>query len=79
MEEPIHGVFISSKEIYDEVRGTREDVQKLLNTVSDVREDIRDHEDRLKIVERKVWAASGVAAFLAGGGVSLIQLFTKGG
>lgn len=38
-----------------------------------------DHEERLRVVEKKVWAASGVAALLGGGGATMLQLIlTKG-
>lgn len=81
MEERPHtgGAFITQREIFDEVRATRTDVQKLIHTVSDLREVTRNHESRLSVVERKIWAASGVAAFLAGGGGTLLSMIVTRG
>lgn len=37
-----------------------------------------DHETRLRQLERKVWAASGVAAFIAAGGAAAVTKLLGG-
>jgi len=77
--DPPGAVYISTREIYDEVKATRSDVHRLIQTIQEQKADITDHEARLREVERKVWMASGIAALISGGGATIIQMFlTKG-
>lgn len=73
------GAYFTQREIFDEVRAVRTDVGRVLEVLSVQKEDLKDHEERLRVVEKKVWAASGVAALLGGGGATMLQLIlTKG-
>lgn len=68
-------VLITPTQMYDEMRATREQVQRLANLVDpalgDIRADVTDHETRIRHLERKVWVAAGVAA---GAGAGIAQL-----
>lgn len=62
------GVYISSSQVYDEVRTLAATVTRMdakLDGLAErwaAREDLlQDHEDRLRALERKVWVASGCA------------------
>lgn len=63
------GVYISSSQVYDEVRTLAATVTRMdakLDGLAErwaAREDLlQDHEDRLRALERKVWAAAGAGA-----------------
>lgn len=56
-------VVITTKELYDEVRATHDEVKAMRVEVAK----INDHETRLRSLERKVWGAAGAAAVLGGG------------
>ncbi|PXY20871.1 hypothetical protein [Prauserella muralis] len=87
-------VVITLREIYDEQKGTREDVQKVLARLEDQSASIKDHEDRireleksnpadqeerLKGLERFRWLSMGAATLLGGGGGAFLsQIVSKG-
>lgn len=78
MSDAIPGaVIITPTEMYQEMRATREQVQRLANLVDpalgDIRADVSDHETRIRHLERRVWVAAGIAA---GAGAGLAQLAT---
>lgn len=63
------GVYISSGQVYQEVRTLAETVTRMdakLDGLTErlvAREDLlQDHEERLRALERKVWAAAGAGA-----------------
>lgn len=91
MNEDFNGhVVITPREIYDEVKGVRADVQKLVQVIEsqaddikDQREDLKDHEDRIRGLEASKWKlpsiAAAVSAVLSGGGATALQqILTKG-
>lgn len=64
------GVYIGIKEIYDEVRGTRVEIQSLSGVMRQVDADVKDHEKRIRKLEKLLWsvpltAVAGIGAFLA--------------
>ncbi len=72
MSEPLQGVWITSREIYDAVvRLTgRLDVliEQQMNTnktIEEIKKDQRDHEDRLRILEKGRWPLPALAAVVA--------------
>lgn len=76
---PDGAVVITTKEIYEELKGIRSDLQKVAETLPSHRETLDDHEDRIRGLERAKWMVAGVSAFLGGGGATVIQqLFSKG-
>lgn len=48
--------------IYALVTETRDDVRDIKVKVDDLSDDSKDHETRLRSLERKIWWASGFAA-----------------
>lgn len=63
------GVYISSGQVYQEVRGLSATVTRLEAKIDSLTERLvareellQDHEDRLRALERKVWAAAGAGA-----------------
>lgn len=63
------GVYISSGQVYQEVRTlaatvTRMDskLDSLVERLASREALLQDHEDRLRALERKVWAAAGAGA-----------------
>lgn len=96
MSQDIPGaVVITTREIYDEVKGTRADVQQVLSRLDDQSKSIQDHEDRIRLLEKSNpadqeerlkglerfrWMALGAATLLGGGGGAVVQqLLNKGG
>lgn len=81
---PVGAVIITPAQMYDEIRQVREEVSHLsalldpaINSIrddlKDVREVAKDHETRLRGVERRVWVAAGVAAVIALGGSQAVN------
>lgn len=66
-------VIIGAQEIYNlcvELRSqgneTRSDIKELQKTLDRMAEDIKDHETRLRSVERRAWAIPSAATVIAG-------------
>lgn len=94
MTDPL-GVQIGAREIYDrlgdvdrKVSEVGSKVDRLVDAqgairedVAELREDIRDHEDRLRTLERGRWPLPSLAALcsIAAVAIALIGLMTKGG
>lgn len=73
-EEP--GVYISSAQMYTELRSLHDAVARVdskLQVMAAQSAMIADHEHRLRAMERRVWTASGAAAGLGGLGGWLLQ------
>lgn len=76
------GVYISNARMYEEVRGlatTMTRVETKLDGLRDdnrdIRQDLADHESRLRTVEKALWRAAGAAAVVGAGvgiGASLL-------
>jgi hypothetical protein len=60
------GAWVSSREIYDELRRLSDAVIRLDERLSldDTREELEALEERVTSLEQRVWRASGVAATL---------------
>lgn len=67
--EPLLGVTITSREIYDEIVGMREDVRSLTQHHESVTGKLADHEDRLRTLERWKYAlpTAAVTGLVAAG------------
>lgn len=61
-------------ELRTEVRNIRADILDLKTGTST---QLLDHETRLRMIERRVWVASGMAAILGATGGWLFQAFLK--
>lgn len=76
---PPGSVIVSPRDMYDEIRGLRDDVGRLTSVVDPALTDIKakqtDHEGRLRSLERKVWVAAGIAAAAGLGLSQAIQSF----
>jgi hypothetical protein len=62
---PEGSVIVTPSEVYQEVRATRDAVRDLAHRMSDIPAQLRDQENRIREIERRVWSAAGVVGFLA--------------
>lgn len=53
------------------------DLKRSLDSHDRVKEQVSDHEERIRVMERKIWQASGVAAFLGTVGGVLVNMLVK--
>lgn len=60
-------VIVTVESIYQLLLEVRDDVRTSSQTVDSVADSSRDHETRIRSLERKVWIAAGVAAALSQG------------
>lgn len=65
---------ITLKEVYDILVDVRNDVTSIKSDLKNTSEDVKDHEGRLRALEKWIWAAAG-AGMLGGAGLS--QVFTQ--
>ncbi|GAA2294125.1 hypothetical protein GCM10010149_47610 [Nonomuraea roseoviolacea subsp. roseoviolacea] len=74
MSDERNGIVISFKDVYDELRDLVSEVRALTQELKESRETDRDHERRIRILERLMWGlpisalaaiASAWKAFLA--------------
>lgn len=72
------GAEISTREIYDEVRSISTKLDHLSTRFDAVVKDQDDHERRIRILERRLWLATGASAVLAGGAVQVINAVVGG-
>ncbi|MEU6246424.1 hypothetical protein [Glycomyces sp. NPDC047010] len=86
MPEDLGTVTIGAREIYDEVVSMRGDLGRFggeLSRISDAdettQENLADHEDRLRQMERRLWAIPTAATLLAVGSlvVAIIALVNR--
>lgn len=74
MDPGVAGVVITMDRIYTELQAVHDEVKDMRGEVKD----IADHENRLRSLERKLWAVAGVSAGLTGGIVQAINSLTGG-
>ncbi|MDT6983773.1 hypothetical protein ACFSUJ_12365 [Streptomyces lusitanus] len=86
MTTPDPGVYISSAQMYQEVRDLAQTVGRIeskidgiLDETKDIRADISDHELRIRTLERARWPLPtiGVLAGVAGAATGAISLFAR--
>ncbi|CAL9302683.1 MULTISPECIES: hypothetical protein [Streptomyces] len=86
MATPDPGVFISSAQMYQEVRDLAQTVGRIeskidgiLDETKDIRADIADHELRIRTLERARWPLPtiGVLAGVAGAATGALALFVR--
>ena len=63
-DEPL-GVVISAREIYDEIVGMRDDVRSLAQSSHETTVTLKDHEARIRVLERWKYGIPGVVALSA--------------
>lgn len=63
--EPLGGVTITSREIYDAVVRLTGRVDVLITQQGDMASDVKDHETRLRGLERARWPLPSLAALIA--------------
>ncbi|MFI8263689.1 hypothetical protein [Streptomyces sp. NPDC085665] len=72
------GVVIGAREVYDQVVGLREDVRAMGQQAEGVRDELADHESRLRALEAWRYALPVAAVTGLGGAVvSLVQALAK--
>lgn len=79
-----HEVRITLKEVYHQQQEQgrlllqmSSDLKRYLDSHDRVKEQVADHEDRIRLLERKIWQASGVAAFLGTVGGVIVNMMFK--
>ncbi|GAA3956599.1 MULTISPECIES: hypothetical protein [Streptomyces] len=86
MTTPDPGVYISTGQMYQEVRDLAQTVSRIeskidgiLDDTKDIRADIADHELRIRTLERARWPMPtiGVLAGVAGAATGAIALFAR--
>lgn len=58
------GVFVTTKDIYDEVTGMRGDLKEAVTLLRDTIKDVNDHEKRIRFIEKCLYALP-VSLFIA--------------
>lgn len=83
--DPLGGVSIGAREIYDELKAVGGKVDRLVDQHTDLRGDLADlkadHETRIRTLERSRWPLPSLAAIcsIAAVVLALIGLLSKGG
>lgn len=86
--DPLGGVSIGAREIYDEVKSARAEVRtvgskvdRLVDAHDEVQKDVADHETRIRSLERGRWPLPSLAVLVAIGSmvVALLGYLAKGG
>jgi hypothetical protein len=86
MTMPDTGVYISTAQMYQEVRDLAQTVGRIeskvdsfLDEAKDIRGDLQDHELRIRTLERARWPMPtiGVLAGLAGAATGAVALFSR--
>ncbi|MFI2431999.1 hypothetical protein [Streptomyces sp. NPDC018693] len=86
MATPDPGVYISTAQMYQEVRDLAQTVGRIENKVDsfldeakDIRADVHDHEIRIRTLERARWPLPtiGVLAGVAGAATGAVALFAR--
>ncbi|MBN9739517.1 hypothetical protein DMP23_00295 [Amycolatopsis sp. A1MSW2902] len=72
------GVTITNREIYDQVLQTKALTEQLVQKIDAIETRDRDHETRIRSLERKVWMALGGGTAL-GGAAGALATFILGG
>jgi len=75
-DEPSAKIGLS--EIYKVTVATQQDVAALRSDVRQALDGHKDHEDRLRGLEKKVWGIGGLATFLGAGISEVLRLIGKG-
>ncbi|MGW2044627.1 hypothetical protein ACWCPF_05520 [Streptomyces sp. NPDC001858] len=86
MATPDSGVYISTAQMFQEVRDLAQTVGRIeskvdsfLDEAKDIRQDVQDHELRIRTLERARWPLPtiGVLAGLAGAATGAVSLFAR--
>lgn len=79
--DPLGGVSIGAREIYDEVKEVGRKVDRLVDAHDEIRQDVADHETRIRSLERGRWPLPSIAVLVAIGSliVALLGYLAKGG
>ncbi|MBU8549803.1 hypothetical protein ACFW23_04785 [Streptomyces rochei] len=86
MTTPDTGVYISTAQMYQEVRDLAQTVGRIeskvdsfLDEAKDIRSDVQDHEIRIRTLERARWPLPtiGVLAGVAGAATGALALFVR--
>lgn len=72
--DPLGGVVITSREIYDAVVRLTGRVDVLIAQSEEVRHDLQDHENRLRTLERARWPLPALSVLIALGSLSVAVL-----
>ena len=76
-EETPGTVVITTREIYDELVGTRADIQRVLGVLPDHKETLGDHETRIRSLEKAKYWIAGIAAVMGAGATEALSQITS--
>lgn len=76
MSDP-HGMTITLRDIYEKVEVISVKVDKIATTHDVHTDKLDDHETRIRDLERLVWRASGIAAFIGAAAGTVVNLLVK--
>ena len=62
-------VRITLRDVYDVVQQTRDDVAEIKGHVNTQGDAVKDHEERIRAVEKRVWALPSLAAIIGAAGL----------
>lgn len=65
MSEPLGPVYIGAREIYDQVVRLQGTVERMADQHVNTADDMKDHEARLRSLERRQWPLPTVSALVA--------------
>lgn len=63
--DPLGGVQIGAREIYDEVKSVGSKLDRLADAHDEIGKDVVDHETRIRSLERGRWPLPSIAALVA--------------
>lgn len=83
MTDP-NGVTITLRDVYDDLRAQREMLARMNSKLDGIAATdkthtltLADHEDRIRDLEKLVWRASGIAAFIGAATGTVVNLLVK--
>lgn len=72
-EIPPGAIIITTREIYDELKGIREDLKGITAIVPSHSEQLDDHETRMRSLEKAKYWIAGMSAALGAGAVEALS------
>jgi hypothetical protein len=77
MDVPAGSVVITPTDLYNEVKAIGQNVTSMRGDIEDIKTALPDHESRIRLLEKKVWWATGLAAGAGAGLTQLLQALGK--
>jgi len=65
MTDPLGPVYIGAREIYDKLVTVDVSVRRISDQITDLAQDVRDHETRLRTLEKARWPLPALAVLVS--------------